>query len=163
MSIQVKRLSKEWEKLQKEPVEYVTAGPKNESDLTKWIGTLVGPSDTPYEGGVFQLEIFFPENYPYMPLKEDEYLDWFTNDTIPVGHRHCLNVERLLDIQPDGSANFCVDFIDCTIGNVRKNSLKEIWNSKEAEKFREFRRLQPLPVCHRCGAKYMSVPFNEYQ
>jgi ubiquitin-conjugating enzyme E2 D/E len=69
MAIQLKRLQKEWEKLQKDPVEYVTAGPKNETDLTKWIGTLVGPTETPYEGGVFQLEIFFPENYPYMPPK----------------------------------------------------------------------------------------------
>lgn len=69
MAIQMKRLQKEWEKLQKDPVEYVTAGPKSESDLTKWVGTLVGPSETPYEGGVFQLEIYFPDNYPYMPPK----------------------------------------------------------------------------------------------
>ena len=48
---------------------YVTAGPIKEDDLTKWSGTLVGPSDTPYEGGIFQLEITFPEEYPYKPPK----------------------------------------------------------------------------------------------
>lgn len=69
MTLQIKRLQKEWEKLQMEPVEYVTAGPKDENNLTNWIGTLVGPTDTPYEGGVFELEIYFPENYPYMPPK----------------------------------------------------------------------------------------------
>lgn len=69
MSLRLLRLKKEWIKIQKEPVLYVTAGPKKEDDLTKWSGTLVGPSDTPYEGGIFQLEITFPEEYPYKPPK----------------------------------------------------------------------------------------------
>ena len=69
MSLTAIRLAKEWELIQKEPVTYVTAGPKDEKDLTLWIGTLVGPSETPYEGGVFQLEIQFPSNYPYRPPK----------------------------------------------------------------------------------------------
>lgn len=68
-SLSLKRLAKEWEKLQKEPVEYVTAGPQNEDNLYKWDGTLVGPTDTPYEGGVFNLEIMFSEKYPYVPPK----------------------------------------------------------------------------------------------
>ena len=67
----------------------------------------------------------------------------------------CANVERLIDIQPDGSANFCVDFVDYSSGNVRDSSIAAVWNSEAAERFRAYRRKQPLPVCHRCGAKYM--------
>jgi radical SAM protein with 4Fe4S-binding SPASM domain len=65
-------------------------------------------------------------------------------------------VEKLIDIQPSGEANFCVDFPDYSIGNVRDSSVEEIWNGRRAEAFREYRRKQPLAVCARCGAKYMA-------
>ena len=101
-------------------------------------------------------------NYPYMPLDEDQYRDWFSDSTIQVGHPHCLNIEKLIDIQPDGSANFCVDFIDYSFGNVRTYSLEAIWNGEKAESFRKYRREHALAVCYRCGAKYMSQEWSKY-
>lgn len=95
-------------------------------------------------------------NYPYMNFSEDDYRIWFGNPTAPVGLQRCLNVERLIDIQPTGDANFCVDFPDYIIGNVRQSTIEDIWNSKEAEIFRKYRRKKLLSVCYRCGAKYMS-------
>jgi MoaA/NifB/PqqE/SkfB family radical SAM enzyme len=95
-------------------------------------------------------------DYPYFPMSEEEYRTWFSDATTPVGLPACGNVERLIDIQPTGEANFCVDFPDYSIGNVRETSIAEIWNGPRAASFREFRRRQPLAVCHRCGAKYMS-------
>ena len=95
-------------------------------------------------------------NFPYMALSEDEYRTWFSDPTSPVGLTHCTNVEKLLDIQPHGEANFCVDFPDYTIGNVKESTIEEIWNGERAARFREYRRKQPLAVCYRCGAKYMS-------
>ena len=96
------------------------------------------------------------ENFPFMPLKEEEYVTWFNDTSTPVTPLHCMNVERLIDIQPDGEANFCIDFPDYSIGNVKDSTIKELWNSPEAERFREYRRKQPLAVCYRCGAKYCS-------
>ena len=58
--------------------------------------------------------------------------------------------------QPNGDVNFCVDFPDYVVGNARASTLAELWNSERAERFRACRRSGPLPVCHRCGAKYMS-------
>ena len=95
-------------------------------------------------------------DYPYMPLTEDEYRTWFADPTTPVGPTHCSNVERLIDIQPGGDANFCVDFPDYCFGNVRESTIEEVWNSEAAERFRARRRRAPLAVCHRCGAKHMS-------
>lgn len=95
-------------------------------------------------------------SYPYMAMTEDEYETWFTDPEAPVLSPQCMNVERLIDIQPGGDANFCVDFPDYVIGNVRESTIEELWNSDRAERFRERRREGPLPVCHRCGAKYMS-------
>lgn len=95
-------------------------------------------------------------DFPYMPFSEDQYQTWFTDAVTPVGAQHCTNIEKLIDIQPDGQANFCVDFIDYSIGNVRQSTIAEVWNSEKAERFRAYRRQKPLPVCLRCGAKYMS-------
>jgi radical SAM protein with 4Fe4S-binding SPASM domain len=95
-------------------------------------------------------------NFPYMPLTEDEYKLWFNDSYTPVGSLKCENVENLIDIQPNGDANFCVDFPDYSIGNVSHSSIKEIWDSPRATKFRNYRREKPLSVCFRCGAKYIA-------
>jgi MoaA/NifB/PqqE/SkfB family radical SAM enzyme len=95
-------------------------------------------------------------DYPYMPLTQNEYKMWFNDSFTPVGSLKCENVENLIDIQPNGDADFCVDFPDYSIGNVSHSSIQEIWDSPEAAKFRTYRREKPLAVCYRCGAKYMS-------
>jgi MoaA/NifB/PqqE/SkfB family radical SAM enzyme len=96
-------------------------------------------------------------DYPYLPLSEDEYRAWFSDVETPVSTTGCLNVERLIDIQPAGDANFCVDYPDYCIGNVKESSISELWNSERAERFRQLRRQGPFPACHRCVAKYMAV------
>jgi MoaA/NifB/PqqE/SkfB family radical SAM enzyme len=95
-------------------------------------------------------------DFPYMKLKEDEYDTWFSDPLTPVGSLTCHNVEKLIDIQPDGEANFCVDFPDYSIGNVKDATLEELWNGERAAQFRSYRREKPLAVCYRCGSKYMS-------
>ena len=100
------------------------------------------------------------ENFPFMPLSDGNYKIWFSDTETPVGYLFCDNVERLIDIQPNGDVNFCVDFPDYTFGNVKNSSIKELWNSEEANRFREYRRKQPLAVCYRCGAKFMSQDFD---
>ena len=95
-------------------------------------------------------------NFPYMPLTENQYRSWFDDPLSPVGSPACMNVEKLIDIQPDGRANFCVDFPDYSMGNVTESAIGKIWNSPEAERFRQYRRKKPLAICYRCGARYIS-------
>jgi len=95
-------------------------------------------------------------SYPYMPLTVDEYRTWFSESTAPVGPSECSNVERLIDIQPTGEANFCVDLPDGSLGNVRQSSIAEIWNGERARRFRERRRQGPLGACPRCVARHIA-------
>lgn len=63
------RLKIEKEKLKNSPPCNCSAGPIDDKDLLKWRGTIMGPSDSPYFGGIFNLEILFTDDYPFKPPK----------------------------------------------------------------------------------------------
>ena len=60
------RLKRELDDLNKNPIENLslTVGLIDDNNLFEWQCTLKGPSDSYYAGGLFYLQIFFPENYP---------------------------------------------------------------------------------------------------
>jgi len=64
----VKRVMRELVEMANEPSLNFIVGPKGD-DLLEWNGQLTGPAGTPYEGGVFNIDITFPEIYPFKPPK----------------------------------------------------------------------------------------------
>jgi len=62
-------LKKQLRDLSKNPVEGISAGLVDESNIFEWQVCIVGPTDTLYEGGVFNALLKFPEEYPNMPPK----------------------------------------------------------------------------------------------
>ena len=39
----------------------------DDDNLFRWVGTINGPDDSPYEGMILKLQIEFPDSYPYKP------------------------------------------------------------------------------------------------
>ena len=64
----MKYLKKEYDALQKDPILSLgcTVGlnPDFKNNIFHWKLSLLGPSDTPYAGGMFFLTVDFPDNYP---------------------------------------------------------------------------------------------------
>ena len=64
-----KRIQKELQELIKDTPANCSAGPESDSDIFRWRATIIGPTETPYENGIFQLLLIFSSEYPFKPPK----------------------------------------------------------------------------------------------
>eukprot|EP01084_Bolivina_argentea_P026933 50065_1 len=65
----LRRLTREAQEIETdEATEMISAGPIND-DLFRWQAMIMGPPNSPYQGGVFMLEMNFPQEYPFKPPK----------------------------------------------------------------------------------------------
>ena len=64
-----KRIVKELKEFERDPPIGCSGGVVNKNDIYKWYATIIGPTDSPYSGGIFKLSIDIPDNYPFKPPK----------------------------------------------------------------------------------------------
>jgi MoaA/NifB/PqqE/SkfB family radical SAM enzyme len=81
--------------------------------------------------------------------------EYFTDFGQTFGHDRCPVAWYFAQVEPDGEVCFCGDFPDYFIGNVRKQSFREIWTGPKAGRFREKLAKEPLPICARCCGNYV--------
>ena len=51
------------------PIEGISGGPVDKTNLHKWQAIVDGPCDSPFEGGKFKLSVQFPLDYPFSSPK----------------------------------------------------------------------------------------------
>ena len=61
----LRRLKKEYAHLMNNSTDDFKASPINDSDYFHWIASINGPKSSPYEGGIFHLNIHYSTNYPF--------------------------------------------------------------------------------------------------
>merc|ERR1711982_44838 len=103
---------------------------------------ITGPSTSPYEGGIFKLELFLPEEYPMCPPKV-RFLTKIYHPNVDKLGRICLDILKdkwspalqirtvLLSIQALLSAPNPDDPLD--------NNVAELWKSNEPEALKRAR------------------------
>jgi ubiquitin-conjugating enzyme E2 D/E len=96
----LKRLAHEQKELKLNPIENCSAGPLDNT-MMQWRATIFGSEDTPYHGGVFNLDIIIPPEYPFKPPT----IKFLT----PIYHCNIYNHHICLDILKDSSWAPCLD------------------------------------------------------
>ncbi|KAF8070891.1 UBC35 [Scenedesmus sp. PABB004] len=85
-----RRIIKETQRLLTEPAPGISASP-SEDNLRYFHVMILGPVTSPYEGGVFKLELFLPEDYPMAPPKV-RFLTKIYHPNIDKLGRICLDI-----------------------------------------------------------------------
>ena len=90
VAIAKKRLLQDLEQVRREPLPTISALPVSDKNLFVWHANLYGLPGTHYEGGIFHMEIEFPDDYPSRPPT----IKMLT----PLPHPHVFQQEICIDI-----------------------------------------------------------------
>jgi len=85
-----RRIIKETQRLISEPAPGISATPA-EDNLRYFSVIIAGPSGSPFEGGIFKLELFLTEDYPMAPPKV-RFLTRIYHPNIDKLGRICLDI-----------------------------------------------------------------------
>ena len=84
-------LMKQLQQLSKHPVEGFSAGLVKDDNPFEWEIFIIGPPDTPYEGGMFNALMTFPKDYPNMPPTLKFTSDFWHPNVYPDG-KVCISI-----------------------------------------------------------------------
>lgn len=88
----IRRLMRDFQATQKDMPEGIEATP-HPDNIMVWDAILFGPDDTAWEGGVFKLQLEFPETYPQQPPKA-KFLTKMFHPNIYVNGQICLDIMK---------------------------------------------------------------------
>ncbi|KAK0419219.1 hypothetical protein QR680_014021 [Steinernema hermaphroditum] len=85
-----KRITKETQRLMVDPVPGISAVP-DESNARYFHVAIAGPDGSPFNGGIFKLELFLPEDYP-MAAPKVRFMTKIYHPNIDKLGRICLDI-----------------------------------------------------------------------
>lgn len=86
--------------LAKNPIDLVSVGLVDESNVYEWEIMIMGPDGTPYEGGFFKARLTFPKDFPNMPPTMTFMSEMWHPNVYPDG-KVCISI-----LHPPGEDEF---------------------------------------------------------
>nr|XP_034299649.1 ubiquitin-conjugating enzyme E2 T-like [Crassostrea gigas] len=99
------RMKKELQMFVQSPPRGVSCWTNDEDNMTQLTAQIIGGEGTPYEGGIFKLEIQIPDRYPFEPPKVN-FVTPIYHPNIDSGGRICLDT---LKMPPKGAWKPCLN------------------------------------------------------
>lgn len=82
---------------------------------------------------------------------EEDIEKYYTDHSERFGYDECISIFQVVEIDSNGDISPCRDYHDYVVGNIKEQTITEIWNS---DRFRQFRKSISqdglMPVCSRC-------------
>ncbi|QJT08423.1 radical SAM/SPASM domain-containing protein [Oceanidesulfovibrio marinus] len=82
---------------------------------------------------------------------EEDLEKYYTDHSERFGYDECISIFQVIEIDSNGDISPCRDYHDYVVGNVKDQTITEIWNS---DRFKQFRKSISqdglMPVCSRC-------------
>jgi radical SAM protein with 4Fe4S-binding SPASM domain len=91
--------------------------------------------------------------YIFMPeLAPEDIPAYYRDHANTLGYKQCRYPWLVSDIMPNGDVVTCRDYPDVVTGNIKNDSILNIWNSRRSRAFRQLLKDQGglLPICSRC-------------
>jgi len=105
----IDRILKELAEINLDPPPGCSAGPKTD-DVYLWGASILGPEGTPYAGGVFFLDITFPEDFPYSPPKVSLFFSNSSDLWLTVGQQIKFRT-RIYHCNINRKGEICLDIL----------------------------------------------------
>ncbi|KAL3284707.1 hypothetical protein HHI36_018856 [Cryptolaemus montrouzieri] len=92
--MQRQRITKELEKITNNPLTGIWLSPKEDDKFNFLQAQIIGPENTPYHNGVFNLEVHIPEKYPFAP-PSIKFVTRIYHPNIDDNGRICLDLIKM--------------------------------------------------------------------
>ena len=99
----------------------------------------------------------WPVQISWMPpmARADDIDLYIDRPEFSFGREFCFKHWLRMDVLPSGEVVACKQFPDLVLGDLRTQTVDEIWHSEEYGKLRQLLSSRLLPVCSRCNALYL--------
>jgi len=81
----------------------------------------------------------------------EELERYYTDHSADFGFKECISIYQAVELDSNGSMSPCRDYHDYIVGNIKNDSIVDLWNCEKYTLFRQSLRFKGLmPVCSRC-------------
>ena len=91
-----------------------------------------------------------PLMMPHLNTRE-EIQTYYADHNETFNYNQCVSIYMTMEIDSNGDVSLCRDYHDYIIGNIKTDTVMDMWNNEKARKFRTSISSDGImPVCRRC-------------